>query len=152
MKVLKYTGSPIAVRFAGEGLWRLTEKADCAIHTVDGVLRYTLLPGFPTNMRSGSHVIDPIIPKFTDSNDYNWAIIVHDANYTKNCKGGHFLSRLLADQLLCEMARVSGTLNTIQRALMYRSLRMFGNSAYECENTGEYAGAEFYMSFTWDAK
>jgi hypothetical protein len=44
---------------------------------------------------------------------------------------------------------LSGTLNALKRALMYRALRLFGNSAYESENTGEYAGAESFMEFGW---
>jgi DNA integrity scanning protein DisA with diadenylate cyclase activity len=106
-------------------------------------------PSFPTDMRSGSHAIDFIIPKFTGNNLYNLAILVHDFNYTRNRDGGHYLSRLLSDQLLREMARVSGELNVLQRALMYRAVRMFGGSAYEEENTGAYEGAGWLMEFRW---
>jgi len=103
-------------------------------------------------MRSGSHAIDFIVPKFTGSILYNLAILVHDFNYTRNEDGGHYLSRLLSDKLLREMIRVSGGLNALKRALMYRALRLFGNSAYEEENSGEYAGAEKFMEFRWDSK
>ncbi|MCL2281780.1 MAG: DUF1353 domain-containing protein [Fibromonadales bacterium] len=116
------------------------------------MLRYALRSGFLTNMRSGSHAIDWAIPKFTENKKYNWALIIHDANYTWDRFGGHHLSRLAADQLLREMARVSKTLNVVQRLLMYNALRVFGGSAYDEPNTGVYAGAENYMDFSWGAK
>jgi len=150
IKVLEFTGSQIETKFAGEDLWHLAKRVDCSVKTDEGTLKFTMHAGFPTNMRSGSHAIDFIIPKFNDSNLYNLAILVHDFNYTRNKDGGHYLSRLLSDNLLREMARVSGTLNAFKRALMYRALRMFGSSAYECENAGEYAGAENFMEFRWD--
>ena len=134
-------------------MWRLAKRVDCVAKTAeDGVFEFTMLPGFPTNMRSGSHAIDFIIPKFTSNNLYNLAILVHDFNYTKNRHGGHYLSRLLSDQLLAEMSRFSGALNALKRALMYRALRLFGGSAYESENAGEYAGAENFMEFRWSDK
>lgn len=152
MKVLEFSGSQIITEFAGEDLWRLKSRAECVVKTNEGVLRFTMRPGFPTNMRSGSHAIDWLIPKFTGNNLYNLAILVHDFNYTRNRFGEHYLSRLLSDQLLREMARLSGELNALQRALMYRFLRLFGNSAYEEENSGDYAGAEMRMDFRWDGR
>jgi len=150
IKVREFSASQIKTRFAGENLWRLTERADCMVRTEkDGVLWFTMHAGFPTDMRSGCHAIDFIIPKFTGNNLYNMAILVHDFNYTRNSGGGHYLSRLLSDRLLREMARASGSLNAFQRALMYRALRLFGNSAYESENAGKYAFAEDCMEFGW---
>jgi hypothetical protein len=152
VEVLEFAGTQIETKFAGEDLWRLAKRVDCAVKTRDGVLKFTMRPGFPTNMRSGSHAIDFIIPKFNDNNLYNLAILVHDFNYTKNRHGENYLSRLFSDQLLREMIRISGTLNALKRALMYRTLRLFGNSAYESKNTGEYAGAENFMEFGWSHK
>lgn len=152
IKVIEYPNVPIITEFAGKDLWRLKNLVVCPVQTNEGVFKFTMYPGFPTNMRSGSHWIDWIIPKFTGNNLYNLAILIHDFCYTLNKFGSHHVSRLLADMLLREMARVSGTLNVVQRALMYRFLRMFGNSAYECENAGEYAGAENFMDFRLYAK
>jgi len=148
LEVLSFEGSQIETRFAGKDLWRLAKRVDCMVKIKKcGVLWFTMHAGFPTNMRSGSHAIDFVIPKFTENNFYNLAILVHDFNYTRNKSGGHYLSRLQSDRLLREMARASGTLNALQRALMYRMLRLFGSSAYESENAGEYAFAEDYMEF-----
>jgi len=152
MKVLKFKGDPIITEFAGDGLYRIAKTASCTVWTDVGVLRYIIHAGFITDMRSGSHAIDWIIPKFTKDNDYNWAILIHDANYTLDKDGNHNLNRETADLLLREMMRVSKTLNALQRFLMYNALRLFGNSAYKSENIGVYAGIENYMSFRWDAK
>ena len=152
IKVIGYPDVPIITEFAGEDLWRLKNRVVCPVRTNEGVLTFTMLPGFPTNMRSGSHAIDWLIPKFTGNNLYNLAILIHDFCYMRNIFGDHYVSRLLADMLLREMARVSGTLNAFQRYVMYGFLRTFGNSAYECENAGEYAGAENFMDFRWGAK
>jgi len=152
LEVLEFAGTQIETKFAGEDLWRLAKRVDCAVKTKDGVLKFTMRAGFPTDMRSGCHAIDFIIPKFNDNNLYNLALLVHDFNYTRNREGGHYLSRLASDRLLREMVRVSGALNAVKRALMYRALRMFGNSVYESRNAGECAGAENFMEFRWDSR
>jgi hypothetical protein len=153
IKILRFTGDLITTMFAGKNLWRLASNVRCAIYTEkDGVLRYAMHPGFPTNMRSGSHIIDPIIPKFTRNNAYNLAILVHDFNYTVYSAGKPPVSRLLADQLLKQMALLSGELGSFRAALMYRALRIGGGSAYNEQNTGDYRGAEEFMEFRWDAK
>ena len=152
IKVISYSNPEIITEFAGEGLWRLKKQVDCTVQTDVGALQFIMQPGFPTNMRSGSHVIDFVIPKFTGDNRYNLALLIHDFNYTRNKFWSHYLSRSLADMLLREMTRASDTLNAVQRALMYRALRWFGNSAYESENADEYAGAQYLMDFRWHAK
>jgi len=58
IKVLEFAGSQIETKFAGEDLWRLIKQVDCVVKTAkDGVFKFTMYPGFPTNMRSGSHAI-----------------------------------------------------------------------------------------------
>jgi hypothetical protein len=152
IKVLQFTGSFISTIFAGEDLWRLSNTVNCVVTTDEGKLRYTMHSGFPTNMRSGSHVIDPLIPKFTGNNRYNLAILVHDFNYTCYKDGKPPVSRLVADQLLRQMAAISGELGSFRAALMYRALRIGGGSAYNGQNEGPYKGAEEFMEFRWDAK
>jgi len=152
MKVLHFKGDPIITEFAGEDLYRVVKTTSCTVWTDVGVLRYTIHAGFITDMRSGSHAIDWIIPKFTNNIYYNWAILIHDANYTLDKDGNHNLNRETADLLLREMTRVSKTLNALQRFLMYNALRLFGNSAYKGANTGVYTGMENYMNFEWSAK
>ncbi|WP_461246472.1 DUF1353 domain-containing protein [Treponema sp. R6D11] len=150
--VTSYSGSLIKTSFLDKGVYKLAEPVECNVYIEgEGRHRFIMEPGFPTNMRSGSHCIDGVIPKFTSNNDYNLAILVHDFNYTRNSQGEHYVSREFADNLLREMTRHSKTLNAFQRALMFRALRMFGNSAYESYNDEEkvYKDAGLYMSYRY---
>lgn len=147
-----FRGDKIEVEFAGKNLWRLALDVQVVVDITEGVLRYDILKGFPTNMRSGSHVIDPIIPQFTGNNDYNLALLCHDFNYTKDKNGQNALSRLQADNLLRQMVLKSGVLGKFRAALMYRALRIGASSAYNCENAGVYANAADFMKFRWDAR
>jgi hypothetical protein len=152
LKLNSFKGSQIITEFAGVDLWRLKEVVSVEVKTSDGTLHYLMKPGFPTDMRSGSHAIDRLIPKFTKNNQYNLAILCHDFAYTKGKDGENLLSRELADILLRDMAVQSGELGSVRAAIMYRSVRMFGASAYECPNTGEYEGAGKFMEFRWGDK
>jgi len=152
IKVNSFTGSPIITEFAGEDLWRLKSLVEVEVFTNEGKLRYTIKPGFPTNMRSGSHLIDFIIPKFTKNNRYNLALLCHDFAYTKLPDGTNPISRELADELLRQMVILSGELGAFRAAIMHRALRIGGGSAYNCDNKGEYAGAGELMRFEWGNK
>ena len=152
IKVNDFFGSQIITEFAGVDLWRLSNPVEVHVLTNEGRLRYSMDVGFPTNMRSGSHCIDWLIPKFTGNNKYNLAILCHDFAYTKNRFGGNYLPRAEADELLRQMVIMSGELGTMRAGIMYTALRVGGGSAYECDNTGEYAGAENYIFFRRSAK
>jgi hypothetical protein len=152
IKVHKFLGSQIWAKFAGVDLWRLASPVYAEVVTSEGKLCYYMLPGFPTNMRSGSHAIDWLIPKFTRNNRYNLALLCHDFAYTKMANGQNPLSRELADELLRQMCILSGELGTVRAAIMHKALRIGGAAAYNSENSGEYADAGQYMRFLWEAK
>jgi len=157
IKVIGFYGSDIKTKFAGVDLWEICEPVSIVVNTDIGILRYFISPGFLTDMRSGSHAIDRIIPKFTKNNKYNLAILTHDVNYTKNETGGHFIEdREKCDEMLRQMALASGEIGSIRAAIMYRAVRLFGNSAYNADNDKYYGGfaAEIskFMRFRWDAK
>jgi len=149
IKVSYFKGPQIVTEFAGVDLWRLKNKVEVSVFTSEGTLVYTMKPKFPTNMRSGSHVIDSIIPKFTGNNDYNLALLCHDFAYTKLQNGFNPITRELADELLRQMCILSGELGTVRAWLMHKALRVGGGSAYDEENTGVYAGAGEFMDFRW---
>jgi len=156
INVWGFTGTKINTNFSSKGLYEISEPVDITIRTDEGVLRYFIRPGFLTDMRSGSHCIDPIIPKFTKNNKYNLAILVHDVNYTKNEMGTHFIEdRQKCDELLRQMAIQSGEIGSVKAAIMYRAVRMFGGSAFNADNEKYYGGrgAEVskFMRFRWDA-
>ncbi|MDR2582368.1 MAG: hypothetical protein LBC75_02680 [Fibromonadaceae bacterium] len=152
IKVNSFKGNQIITEFAGVDLWRLSKPVYVEVLTNEGKLCYTMKIGFPTNMRSGSHLIDWIIPKFTKNNKYNLALLCHDFAYTKNKFGGNYLPRDEADELLRQMCIMSGELGTFRAAIMHGALRIGGGGAYESENTGEYVGAGELMKFERRAK
>jgi len=154
IKVNKFTGNEIETNFAGKNdLYRIAIDVSAKVYLEnDGCLEYNILRGFPTNMRSGSHIIDPIIPKFTGNNLYNLAILIHDFNYTKLSDGTNATSREMADEMLRQMVILSGQLGSFRAALMYRALRIGGGSAYNEYNKGDYANASKYMKFYWRDK
>ncbi|MDR2554165.1 MAG: DUF1353 domain-containing protein [Fibromonadaceae bacterium] len=152
IKVYDFTGSQIITEFAGQDLWRLKELVTVSVFTDEGTLRYTMFRKFPTNMRSGSHAIDWLIPKFTGNNKYNLAILCHDFAYTKLPSGENPISRELADELLRQMCILSGELGSVRAGIMYRALRIGGSSAYDSENAGDYKDAGEYMDFKWGHK
>lgn len=144
MKVLSYYGSPIKVIFGGKDYWRLENPVDIEVKTDEGVYRWHLKAGYPTNMRSGSDLINSIIPKFSGNNNYNLAILLHDANYSKNEDGHQYVSKAMADDFLIQMTKVSGTLSAFKRGLVSAALKMFGGCAYYGENSWDeekYLGA-----------
>jgi len=149
IKVSYFKGPQIVTEFAGVDLWKLKSEVEVKVFTNEGTLVYTMKPGFLTNMRSGSHLIDWLIPKFTKNNDYNLALLCHDFAYTKLPDGTNPISRELADEMLRQMVILSGELGSFRAGIMYRALRVGGGSAYECENAGEYKGAGEYMRFEW---
>jgi len=153
IKVYKFTGSQIETIFAGQDLYRLKNRVYVEVSTSEGKLHYQMEPGFPTNLRSGSHLIDWLIPKFTANNKYNIALLCHDFAYTRNKFGSHYIeNRKLADDILRQMCIISGELGSVRAAIMYRALRIGGSSAFNSANTGEYAGAEKLMNFLWSDK
>jgi len=152
IKVRKFIGSLIKTTFAGQDLYKLQEPVYAEVSTNEGNLCYYMKPGFITNMRSGSHAIDWLIPKFTNNNQYNLALLCHDFAYTRNSTNDHYLSRELADELLRQMCIISGELGRVRATIMYRALRIGGGSAYEEDNTGYYKGVEQYMNFLWKDK
>jgi len=154
IKVSKFIGNEIETNFAGKNnFYRIAKDISAKVYLEnDGCLEYHILKGFPTNMRSGSHIIDPIIPKFTGNNLYNLAILIHDFNYTKLSNGENPTSREMADEMLRQMVLLSGQLGRFRATLMYRALRIGGSSAYAGENKGDYANASKYMKFWWRDK
>jgi len=152
LKVYDFAGTQIVTEFAGVDLWRVKNHVIVYVYTNEGKLCYKIKPGFPTNMRSGSHCIDWLIPKFTGNNRYNLALLCHDFAYTKMKDGDNPLSRELADEILRQMVILSRELGSIRAGIMHKALRIGGASAYYSENTGDYAGAENCMEFDWDAR
>jgi len=150
LKIKEVFASSIEVAFAGKDIYQIVEPVTIKVKTFDsGTLGLYIAAGFITDMRSGCHAIDPIIPKFTKNNIYNAAILMHDCNYTQDDTGEHFLSKETSDLLLRDMVKFSGEVGSIRAALMYSAVAMFGNSAYYDPPTGVWAKNGKYIKFKW---
>jgi hypothetical protein len=152
MKLISFEGNQIITEFLRQGYFRLAAPVSLRVKTDAGLLAYEFSPGFVTDLRSGSNAINGIIPKWAANNRYNLAIICHDFNYTRMASGHCALSRKEADDLLRQMAVMSGELGSIRAGLMHSALRLFGSSAYDGENKAPYDGIEEFMSFRWHDK
>jgi len=152
MKVFRFNGSHIETAFAGPDLYRILRDVRVDVVTDEGTYKYTMRAGFLTDMRSGSHCIDSIIPKFTENNKYNLAILVHDFNYTKMSDGQHPVSKETADEMLRQMALLSGQIGSFKASLMKTAVKLFGGSAYEGKNDDRENRCQQFMHFRWEAK
>jgi len=101
---------------------------------------FVIKKGFKTNLRSGTDLINGIIPKMGPET-LTCAYILHDALYTD-----HFFCRKTADEILIALMKWEGTIGAIKRSLISTTLSLFGGSAYNEKCTGVYEGNENHLS------
>jgi len=158
IKVHNFSGDKIKTEFVKERFYKLTEPVQIKIQTDEGIYRWELAPGFITNFRSGAGIIDPIIPQFTGNNQYNLAILAHDAGYTQDEDGNHYMSKDLADEFLYQMVLQSGEpafkgfLGKIKAKTMWSAVHIGGKSAYFAPCEDIYKEQYKYMKLFVDAK
>jgi len=134
----------------GDGLWKMAVPAFVSIQTDDepGTLLYKLRVGYITDFRSGSSLINPVIPQVGDP-AIALAWVIHDVNYHG------FLSRERADKLLLDML-IAGGMSMIKAWLVYTSVRAFGGDHYNDLEDDQgliyNANRDRYISFEWRAK
>lgn len=81
-----------------QNTWKLAEDAKISvIMPANKGYRFVLKAGFVTNLRSGTDLINPIIPRHGNESR-TISYILHDANYTV-----HYFARDVADDLLKSM-------------------------------------------------
>lgn len=111
---------------------------------IPGIIKIRIEAGYFTDFRSGSNLLNPIIPKIGNLLImYAW--LVHDINYHG------FLSRKYADLLLREMLEYAG-MGKIKRNAVYYAVRAFGGSHYNFlyEDQGEiYNKNKQRVQFEW---
>ena len=102
--------------------WRLETLYYAKFHTTDGVWYLKLLPGWITDKRSGSDVINWLVPK--DGNpEYRAAVFAHDTAYSG------WMSKLLADRLFIKQGmHLSGEVSQPVADLAYTAVKLFGKS------------------------
>ena len=145
--IIRSTPTDLFWAVKGDSLWKLAAPAFISIQSesVPGLLIYRLRPGYITDFRSGSSLINPVIPQ-VGSPAIALAWLVHDINYHG------YLSRDVADQLLYDML-VEGGMSKIKAWVVYQSVRAFGGSHYsnlEDDQGCIYnANRDRYIRFEW---
>jgi hypothetical protein len=164
MQMTDFTFSQLNLTPISSNLWKLTNDLNiCVNMPAKKGYRFLLKKDFATNLRSGSDLISPIIPRNGDEGR-TLSYILHDALYT--C---HYFSRLQADELLkamltecdnCTRAIIAGENDKRQIKLLksqllgsfkiwaiYNAVRLFGQGAYDEKILPPYEGNEkrFFM-------
>lgn len=140
MKVLNvYAQRPI-VSIVDDRNIKFEKKCYIDVVTDEGLLSYTIKPGFITNGRSGPTIIDGFAPHFgNDAMLVAW--IVHDCNYYE------LLSKDLADEILRQMLIKAG-LSKFRSSVVKKSVQWFGDNAYGL-STDEDKEMRKYIVFEW---
>ena len=140
MKVLNvYAQRPI-VSIIDDRNIKFEKKCYIDVVTDEGLLSYTIKPGFITNGRSGPAIIDGFAPHF-GNDDMLVAWIVHDCNYYE------LLSKDLADDILRQMLIKAG-MNKFKAGVVKKSVQWFGDNAYGLDSDEDKAMRK-YISFEW---
>jgi len=123
MKLLEINADRVPAEKIGPDLWRVTCDYKASYQTDEGTLLWTVHEGFKLNFRSGSSLINYIIPK---RGKYGPFFCLHDASYNNKGDG---VSRKLADWLLVSACRKTG-MSGWRCWLMEKAVRLFGKPAY----------------------
>ena len=126
--------------------WQLTSDYNVDLVTDEGTLSYCMYSGWITDLRSGSSVIDVIVPK-KGNKLYDASILCHDFNYS-----GH-VTKNIADDLLRQGMIMSG-LSSWRARLAYIAVQAFGNGGYyniDDAMPEPYSNNRCFEKFTWEA-
>lgn len=148
MKVLsiKCSGKPETIHLY-DRYYKLTKLFWVDIKTDEGVLHFTILPEWVTDFRSGSPAIDWLIP-WKGNDEYNAIVLAHDCSYSG------WLSKCLADELLCKGMVASGEIGKFRASLVNAAVTNFGKDHYyhlQDEMPEPYKFNRQLESFTWTA-
>ena len=141
----------LAVTPIGNRLYKVAKNTKVSVRTDEGVFCFKFKQGFTTNFRSGGVAVDCFIDQVGDEKKA-LCYLVHDAIYTPCAALGmeHPLSRIKGDELLRAGLLYAG-MGKFKAALVYRSVRMFGHTAYWEDDALTTDNAKKF-SFEWIAK
>ena len=123
MKLLKIESSQIPhASKISKTHWMINSDYEVRMITDEGTLVFRMKAGWITDFRSGSSVVDCIVPK-VGNRLYCATILCHDMAYS-----GH-ITKALADELLYHGMVLSGQ-SKFLAGLAYRAVRMFGGTGY----------------------
>ena len=141
----------LSVTPIGDRYYRINCDTKIKSVTSIGCFNVFVQAGFITNFRSGGVLVDGFVDQVGDEQK-SLVYLLHDIFYTPgdSCGGEHPVSRALADEFLRDALAWAG-MGSFKRNLVYRSVRMFGNSAYvEDDNLTETNRKLF--KFSWGDK
>lgn len=105
--------------------WTLAKPYYAKFITNEGVYHLHLKAGWVTDKRSGSSIIDTIIPKWSNNLSYQAVVAAHDCSYSG------WISKSLADNLfILQGMPKSGEIGKLKGSLAYYAVTCFGNSGY----------------------
>ena len=142
MKILNVYGQEPVVTIVNDRDIKFAQRCYIDVITDEGCLSYDISPGFITNGRSGTGLIDGLIPHFGNKSILT-AWILHDINYYE------FISKDLADEVLRQMLIKAG-MNRFKASLVKKSVQWFGSNAYGL-NTKEELDMSKLIHFKWIA-
>jgi len=141
---IQHSGKPITDKI-GYRLYKLTKPYHVKLVTDEGLLICSMLPGWITDYRSGCSIIDPIIP-WKGNDEYNAIVLAHDFFYSG------WISKQLADDLLCQGMKLSGEIGSIRAGLVHFALDKFGEDHYydlKTQMQAPYQLNRHYEKFKW---
>lgn len=141
----------LAVTPMGDRYYKLAQDTQIFVITDVGCLEFFGKQGFITNFRSGGRLVDGIVDQVGDEHK-SLIYLIHDMCYTPcdACNGEHPISREMADEFLRAGLEWAG-MGKFKRELVYRSVRLFGESAYE-EDDELTATNRVLFTFSWPAR
>lgn len=153
MKVYAITTDTMALAVTpiGNRLYKLAKDTTVEVLTDEGMYRSRLKVGLVTNFRSGGWGVDIFIDQVGDEKKA-LCYLVHDVIYTPCAALGmeHPLSRIKGDELL-RAGLIYAGMSKFKAGLVYRSVRMFGHSAYWEDDALTSANSKLF-TFEWVAK
>lgn len=153
MKVVNILTDTIALAVTpiGNRLYKVAQDTKVSVRTDEGVFCFRFKRGFTTNFRSGGVAVDCFIDQVGDEKKA-LCYLVHDAIYTPCAALGmeHPLSRIKGDELL-RAGLIYAGMSKFKAGLVYRSVRMFGRSAYWDDDALTTDNAKKFL-FEWIAK
>jgi len=142
MTIDYFTHTPLSLKPLDVNLWKLDKHLNVLVSQPAGKgYRFAIGEGFITNLRSGSDLMNPLIPR-CGGEELSVCWILHDALYTwhdsERMQHFHYMERKDADALLEAMLRKEGTLSNLKIWAIMKALAMFGGYAYQEANKGLY--------------
>lgn len=124
LRIEVLTPKPKLIKLTGKlkKFWRLQSFYHVRFHTSEGVYDLNLYPGWITDKRSGSDVINILVPK-DGCEEYNACVFAHDTSYSG------FLSKFLADNLFVRQGfHVSGEVSEFVSRIAYDAVSLVGKA------------------------